>query len=94
MHKRKYTENLSDSTQNNIDTNCIDKKNKFNILSKQINDLSIYLDKCKTQQYELEQDRKKLCKIACHSLKRQRESGPYGELYYYCSICELEHDMK
>ena len=61
---------------------------------KKINEISITLEKHKNQQYELEQTRQTLCKKAKHPLKRKRENGLYGELYYYCSKCELEHERK
>ena len=76
----------TDSTQN---TNIIDNvKNDIMIIEKELNytlnTIDILRDKLKKK-------REYLLNICPHTNKiKKREDGPYGELYWYYNICNLE----
>lgn len=65
----------------------IDIKEKMKIILKERSDLERRLKDINIQLSSLERKHIKACEEMGHDLHTEREQGPYGERFTYCSRC-------
>ena len=83
MSKRKHTPEIA--------TVLINKcKQELDNVTDDIIYLTNIINKLKKRKQNIINEQKLLCRDAEHKLKSIRESGPYGEKYDRCDICDLD----
>jgi hypothetical protein len=65
----------------------IELEEKIKVLIKQRTELEIQLKDVNTQLSSLEKNHIKACGEMGHDLHTEREQGPYGERFTYCTRC-------
>lgn len=80
---------------NDIDINNLKDINTCNIIIKNlIQEKKDYLDKINSLNKQIEEikyTKYDICSKKGHNLITEREQGPYGERFTYCTICNLEY---
>ena len=66
----------------------IELEEKIKVMLKQRTELEIQLKNVDTQLSSLKNNHIKACGEMGHELRTEREQGPYGERFTYCTRCE------